>query len=194
MRPGLGTRRDANSLFLGDSFGKKMDEIADEALFSGTQSVAYSAIEAAQTTLPQCYYAGADYLLIRPQMSEPAAFLFGHGDNNGNVNAALNTFDFNYQSSPRVFLGYRSPTSGSGIQFTYWHFQENASSNFNATTQNSGFIPDVNFIWFLIGQGNNNTITARTLATRSMLRCTCGSTRSTSICTSRWLWAMAAGC
>ena len=154
--PGLGTRRDANSLFLGDSFGKKMDEIADEAPLSGTQSVAYSAIEAAQTTLPQCYYAGADYLLIRPQMSEPAAFLFGHGDNNGNVNAALNTFDFNYQSSPRVFLGYRSPTSGSGIQFTYWHFQENASSNFNATTQNSGFIPDVNFIWFLIGQGNNN--------------------------------------
>ena len=88
-------------------------------------------------------------------MSEPAAFLFGHG-NNGNVNATLNTFDFNYQSSPRIFLGYRSPTTGSGIQFTYWHFQENANSSFNATGQNSGFIPDVNFIWFLIGNNNNN--------------------------------------
>lgn len=153
--PSPGRGRGTSPLIFGDSFGKKMDEVTDEAPPSGTQSVAYSAMEAAQTTLSQTYYAGADYLFIRPQMSEPAAFLFGHGDN-GSANAMLNTFDFNYQSSPRVFLGYRSPTTGSGIQFTYWHFQENANSNFNATTQNSGFIPDVNFIWFLIGQNNNN--------------------------------------
>ncbi len=64
-----------NALLLGDSFARRMDEVPDEAPPSGTQSVVYSAMAAAQTTLSQGYYAGADYLLIRPQMSEPVRVL-----------------------------------------------------------------------------------------------------------------------
>ncbi|HEY4312680.1 MAG TPA: Lpg1974 family pore-forming outer membrane protein [Pirellulales bacterium] len=147
--------RGGSSLLSGGLFGQSLEQIDENAPLDATQSVAWSALEIAQSTLSQGYYAGADYLLLRPHFSEPVAFMYGQG-NNGQVSATMSPFDFNYQSSPRVFLGYRSPVTGAGVQFTYWHFQENAGTGFNAVGQNAGFIPNVDIIWELIGQGNNN--------------------------------------
>ena len=138
-----------------DSAREQIEDVGEEVPTIGTQSVAWIADRGMQSTLSQGFYGGADYLLVRPHLSEPNAFLFGQGSN-GQVTAATNTFDFNYQSSPPQFSGYRSPVTGSGVQFTYWHFEENASSNFTASGQNSGFFPNLDIIWLLIGNNNNN--------------------------------------
>ena len=153
--PGPPAGSGGSTLLMGRAFAQQIEDVGEEAPAIGTQSVAWTAIEAAQSTLSQGFYGGADYLLVRPHLSEPNAFLFGQGSN-GQVTAATNTFDFNYQSSPRIFLGYRSPVTGSGVQFTYWHFEENAFSNFTASGQNSGFFPNLDIIWLLIGNNNNN--------------------------------------
>ena len=118
------------SISLSDSaLGQQIAEtIDDEEPIVVGRPVSWTALDAAQSTVPLGWYAGADYLLVRPRFSEPAAFLSGSGVNN-QIDATLNTFSFDYQSSPRVFLGYRSPTTGSGaavhvLAFPGEHFAE----------------------------------------------------------------------
>jgi hypothetical protein len=143
------------SVLWSGSLSRHLDETAEsmnDSASGGVQPVTWSALELAQRTVPQGLYAGADYLLLKPRMSEPVPFFSGSG-NNGVININANTFDFNYQSSPRVFLGWRNAETGSALQFTYWHFQESTSAGFDATSQNSGFIPNAPMFLFLIGNG-----------------------------------------
>ena len=69
-----------STLLMGRAFAQSIDDVGEEVPANGTQSVAWSAIEAAQSTLSQDFYGGADYLLVRPHLSEPSAFLFGARD------------------------------------------------------------------------------------------------------------------
>jgi len=136
------------------SLEKRLTETAesmDSASPAAVQPVAWSALELAQRTVPQGVYAGADYLLLKPRMSEPISFFSG-GENNGAIDINANAFNFNYQSSPRVFLGYRNPATGSAVQFTYWHFQDSDGMS-NTAPPNSGFIPNLPLFMFLIGNG-----------------------------------------
>ncbi len=83
-------------------------------------------------TCPQClnqpwelqpgFYAGADYLYLRPSFEDATAFGRAEGLNGGPpASADLVNFNFNYQSAPRIFAGWRLDNSAS-IQFTYWNF------------------------------------------------------------------------
>ncbi|HEY2841239.1 MAG TPA: Lpg1974 family pore-forming outer membrane protein [Pirellulales bacterium] len=143
------------SLLWSGSLSRHLDETAEsmnDPASNGVQPVTWSALELAQRTVPQGIYAGADYLLLKPRMSEPVPFFSGSGNNN-TININANTYDFNFQSSPRVFLGWRNAETGSALQFTYWHFQESTSTGFDASNQNSGFIPNAPMFLFLIGNG-----------------------------------------
>jgi len=67
------------------------------------------------------FYAGADYLLVRPHFSEAIAFARG--------SQTLTTYEvegrelqFDYDSSFRIFAGYRPGDGGGEFRFTYWRF------------------------------------------------------------------------
>lgn len=103
--------------------------------------VDWSPWTASQVTIPQRFYAGAELLLVRPHLSEPIAFFAG--DNlGGTATGKMYLFEFNYQASPRVFLGYRNPATGNAVQFTYWHYQGSERLSFDSESADEGFVPN----------------------------------------------------
>jgi len=67
------------------------------------------------------FYAGAEYLLVRPHFSEAIAFARG--------SQTLTTYEvegrelqFDYDNSFRIFAGYRPGDGGGEFRFTYWRF------------------------------------------------------------------------
>lgn len=68
------------------------------------------------------WFAGADYLLIRPQFSEAIAFSRG-SQTAGGMSTRGEELDFSYDSSFRAFLGYALEGGSASIQFTYSHLQ-----------------------------------------------------------------------
>jgi Legionella pneumophila major outer membrane protein precursor len=77
------------------------------------------------------WYAGAEYLLVRPSFSQDTAYIQNTGTSPpGGPTVTTSTVvhqDFDYQSSVRAFLGYRFCDCGGEIRFTYWNYQNNGA-------------------------------------------------------------------
>ncbi|HZZ29828.1 MAG TPA: Lpg1974 family pore-forming outer membrane protein [Pirellulales bacterium] len=70
------------------------------------------------------WYAGADYVLVRPDFAIAQAFVQITGDPiTGNENDRIIQQKYNYQSSVRAFLGYRFDC-GDEINFHYWNLND----------------------------------------------------------------------
>lgn len=135
-----------SSLLWSGSLSKRLAGAAQQPPDSqpaSVQPVTWSALELAQRTVPQSFYGGADYLLLKPRLDAVAFYtttgLFG-------VQATAQSFDFGYQSAPRVFIGYRDADSGSALQFTYWNCQGNDTQNFTADNFTQSILPNSPFV------------------------------------------------
>lgn len=73
------------------------------------------------------FLAGGDYLFIRPHFSEAVAFAAGT-QTPASFDMQAVGLDFNYDSSLRAFLGYRT-NSGSEVRFTYWNMRGDVAVN-----------------------------------------------------------------
>jgi len=94
-------------------------------------------------TVPPLWFAGAEFLMIRPILSDAIAFLSGTLDPNTNqLNGTLTTFDYNYEPSARAVFGYRWPETMGGVQFTYWHLAARTEADFTSTQPDDGYIPN----------------------------------------------------
>ena len=72
------------------------------------------------------WFAGADYLLVRPDFSDAPAFVKITGELPATTNYKFIPQKFDYQSSVRAFFGYRDEC-GDEIRFTYWHLKDGGS-------------------------------------------------------------------
>ncbi len=79
------------------------------------------------------WFAGADYLLVRPDFSDAPAFVKITGTLPGTENFTMIQQKFDYQSSVRAFFGYRTEC-GDEIRFTYWNLQDGGSLTVNGNT------------------------------------------------------------
>lgn len=75
-------------------------------------------------------YVGADYLFTRAAFENPAAFVVTSGGLPPTTGTIVNQ-EFAYQSTPRVFIGWRWANAGA-VQFTYTRFDDNANVAANA--------------------------------------------------------------
>lgn len=66
------------------------------------------------------FFGGAEYLLIRPHFSEAVAFARGAAGP-ASLRTAAEALDFDYDSSMKVFAGYRGKGGEGELRFTYWH-------------------------------------------------------------------------
>ncbi len=77
------------------------------------------------------FFAGADYLYVRPTFSENTAYFRRNTTIDANENVTVTDTvvhqDFDYTSSPRIFLGYRFCDCGGEIRFTYWNYDNSSS-------------------------------------------------------------------
>lgn len=95
----------------------------------------------AQSGLPQGYYAGAELFFARASLNTPGMFATGTNFNGGNnPNVQVRNFVFDYQASPKIYLGWRSPDSGDAVQFSYWHFDNIATQSYTVTDPNQAFV------------------------------------------------------
>lgn len=72
------------------------------------------------------FYAGAEYLLIRPHFSEAIAFAQGT-QTPTTLATEGRELQFGYDSSFRVFAGYRRGYGQGELRFTFWHFEGDIS-------------------------------------------------------------------
>jgi hypothetical protein len=86
------------------------------------------------------FYAGAEYLLIRPHFSEAVAFARGTQTLPTSFEVEGRELQFDYDDSFRIFAGYRGGYGGGELRFTYWHFFGDISVE--GTTEGSEFIVD----------------------------------------------------
>ncbi|MBL9123542.1 MAG: hypothetical protein JNG90_07900 [Planctomycetaceae bacterium] len=109
----------------------------------------------AQSGLPQGYYAGAELFFARASGNTPGVFATGTNMNGGsNPNVQVHNFVFDYQASPRLYVGWRSPDTGDAFQFSYWHYDNLATDSFTVTNPNQAFIA-INWL----GDGDNGFMT-----------------------------------
>jgi hypothetical protein len=74
------------------------------------------------------WYAGAEFLLVRPQFSQAIAFSRGTlGLTSYNVQGE--ELDFDYDASLRAFVGYSLGRGDAAFQFTYWHLDGDVAVN-----------------------------------------------------------------
>ncbi len=78
------------------------------------------------------FYAGAEYLLMRPHFSEAIAFAQGTQTLPTAFEVEGRELQFDYDNSFRVFAGYRTP-SGGEFRFTYWYLFGDISVEGTAT-------------------------------------------------------------
>jgi hypothetical protein len=81
------------------------------------------------------WYAGVDYMYMRPNFSSPAAAAQRETVIDPNTNASVITdtvleYDVEYDSTFRLFGGYRWGDCGESLQFSYW--QVEADENFTS--------------------------------------------------------------
>jgi hypothetical protein len=69
------------------------------------------------------WFAGADYLLMRPDFSDAPAFVRITGTPPATLTYTMIQQKFDYQSSVRTFFGYRDEC-GDEIRFTYWNLND----------------------------------------------------------------------
>lgn len=71
-------------------------------------------------------FVGVEYLLIRPHFSE--AIAFAQGTQTATTFQTIGReLQFDYESSFRVFTGYRAGNGGGELRLTYWHSQADIS-------------------------------------------------------------------
>lgn len=85
------------------------------------------------------FYAGAEYLLIRPHFSEAIAFARGTQTTTG-FETQGRELQFDYDSSFRIVGGYRRGYGEGELRFTYWHFGGEISVD--GTAEAGGFLVD----------------------------------------------------
>lgn len=80
------------------------------------------------------FFFGADYLLMKPRLSESVAEVRRTIDNRNDTNPEISQvtdtavpYPYDYQGSVRAFAGYRLWDCGSQVQFTYWRLRGDAS-------------------------------------------------------------------
>ncbi len=83
--------------------------------------------------LGNLWYGGVDYLLFRPRMSQAVAAVRRQETSNTSVTPNTSTvtdtvveYPFNYNSSFRVFAGYRLLDCGGNFEVAYWRLVNNA--------------------------------------------------------------------
>jgi hypothetical protein len=74
------------------------------------------------------WYVGADYMLLRPNFSSPAAAVERTTVIDPNTNASTITdrvieYDIDYDSTFRIFGGYRWGDCGESLEFSYWRVE-----------------------------------------------------------------------
>lgn len=86
------------------------------------QSPSVAALEGDRTTFPRLagWYAGAEFLLIRPHWSEAIAFAQGT-QTASSFQTAARELQFDYDPSLRAFAGYRFGNGRGELRFTYSH-------------------------------------------------------------------------
>jgi len=89
------------------------------------------------------FIAGADYLNARPTFSEATAF--ARIENfTGNSRQELVQYDFAYNATPRVYLGYRRPDCNVELRFTYTQLQGDTEINSGEPVGDTVIILDPN--------------------------------------------------
>ncbi|MBI3469019.1 MAG: hypothetical protein HY000_38945 [Planctomycetes bacterium] len=77
------------------------------------------------------FYGGAEFLLLRPHFSEAIAFARVTDSIVGSTFVRQTRgidLEFDYEGSPRAFVGYRLGDRAGEFQFSYWHFQGDTSA------------------------------------------------------------------
>lgn len=81
------------------------------------------------------WFAGADYLFVRPDFSNAPAFqrITAVSGTQPTITQTFTTIqqNFSYESSVRAFFGYRTEC-GDEIRFTYWNFNQDSTATVNA--------------------------------------------------------------
>lgn len=99
----------------------------------------------ALSTMPTGLYAGVELYYARPRIGESGTFATGVPSNNGGEFSLAN-FSFDYQASPRAYLGWRSIDTGDAVQFGYWNFNDTAAQSFAITDPGRQvFVPLIGF-------------------------------------------------
>lgn len=95
----------------------------------------------AQAGLPQGYYAGAELFFARASVNTSGTFATGANFNGGtDPNVQVHNFIFDYQSSPKLYVGWRSPNTGDALQFSYWHYDNLSTQSTTITDPNQAFV------------------------------------------------------
>lgn len=95
----------------------------------------------AQSGLPQGLYAGAELFFARASVNAPGTFGIGTGFTSGaDIEVTVQNFTFDYEASPKAYLGWRSAETGDAVQFSYWHYDNIANQDFTITQPNQAFI------------------------------------------------------
>jgi len=85
------------------------------------QPVACAPVTCAPAPQPLGIYGGFDFLFIRPHFDNNVAFVIDPPSGN-----TLQTYDYDYEFSPRAYLGWQDQCSGFGLRFGFWNFDADA--------------------------------------------------------------------
>ena len=85
--------------------------------------------------------AGAEYLNVRPTFSEATAYAQIDNFTTNSVQHLVQ-YDFGYESSPRVYIGYRRPDCDTELRFTYTQFTGASEIASGPTSGDQVFILD----------------------------------------------------
>lgn len=91
---------------------------------AGAQEEFISDAEFVQACCPACqsgFIAGAELAFLKPHFKDNIAYVF----QDVNFVSTFQTFDYGYETSPRLWLGYRS-CCGLGLLVRYFEFHQNA--------------------------------------------------------------------
>ncbi|TWU36546.1 hypothetical protein Q31b_48270 [Novipirellula aureliae] len=98
------------------------------------QAVACAPVACAPAPQPLGLYGGFDFLFIRPHFDNNVAIVIDPPSGN-----TLQTYDYDYEFSPRAYLGWQDQCSGFGFRFGFWNFDADAGPY--SATSNAFFEP-----------------------------------------------------
>lgn len=148
------TRADGDELAPAVQFADLRDQQSSAVIREAWEAAAprfqrvgnWISMSAAQSTLPQGIFGGAELYFAQPRAGESVAFGTITDPEGNGPDILVRNFTFDFQASPKAYFGWRSPNTGDAVQFTYWHFDQSVSTGYTITEPfATAFIPFVDF-------------------------------------------------
>ncbi len=123
----------------------------DPYFYDGTCDATCCDGPACHVACPGPFFAGGDFLLVRPHMSDATAFIRNEASENGNNFAFRETsvdFDYDYEPNFRAFGGVRWDACQSELRVTYWNMDFSHDAPLQAAVppiQSGATIPAVTY-------------------------------------------------